>query len=274
MLFVGGMVPVVFSALAMNAVGKAAMEMVQEVRRQFREIPGIMEGTGKPEYDKCVAISTQASLKQMMLPGILTIGFPLIIAFLPMLFGMDNMIIAEMLGGYMAGVTVSGVLWAIFQNNAGGAWDNAKKSFEAGVEIDGEMTFKGSEAHKAAVTGDTVGDPFKDTSGPSMNILIKLTCLIGLVVAPILGGHALDADSHDTELTNDIEVVVNADDNAKAVVTTTKTVNGEVITEEKIIEGTTEEVEEKINALKEDAKVEIKKGEKVVKEIKEEVEKH
>ena len=171
MLFVGGMVPVVFSALAMNAVGKAAMEMVEEVRRQFKDIPGIMEGTGKPEYDKCVAISTQASLKEMVLPGVLTIGFPLIIAFVPMIFGMDNLAIAEMLGGYMAGVTVSGVLWAIFQNNAGGAWDNAKKSFEAGVEINGEMTYKGSEAHKAAVTGDTVGDPFKDTSGPSMNIL-------------------------------------------------------------------------------------------------------
>jgi K(+)-stimulated pyrophosphate-energized sodium pump len=187
MLFIGGMVPVVFSALAMNAVGKAAMEMVYEVRRQFKEIPGIMEGTGKPEYDKCVEISTNASLKEMMLPGILTIGLPLIITFIPMLFGMDNLIIAEMLGGYMAGVTVSGVLWAIFQNNAGGAWDNAKKSFDAGVMINGEMTHKGSAAHEAAITGDTVGDPFKDTSGPSMNILIKLTCLIGLVLAPILG---------------------------------------------------------------------------------------
>ena len=187
MLFIGAMVPVVFSALAMNAVGKAAMEMVYEVRRQFREIPGIMEGTGKPEYDKCVAISTEASLREMMLPGLLTIGFPLIITFLPMLFGMDKLMIAEMLGGYMAGVTVSGVLWAIFQNNAGGAWDNAKKSFEAGVMINGEMTHKGSAAHEAAITGDTVGDPFKDTSGPSMNILIKLTCLIGLVIAPILG---------------------------------------------------------------------------------------
>ena len=195
MLFVGGMVPVVFSALAMNAVGKAAMEMVYEVRRQFKEIPGIMEGKGKPEYDKCVDISTKASLRQMMAPGLLTILFPLGIAFLPMLFGMDNKEIAEMLGGYMAGVTVSGVLWAIFQNNAGGAWDNAKKSFEAGVEINGEMTYKGSEAHKAAVTGDTVGDPFKDTSGPSMNILIKLTCLIGLVIAPILGGH--EATTHE-----------------------------------------------------------------------------
>ncbi|MGB0462227.1 MAG: sodium-translocating pyrophosphatase [Flavobacteriales bacterium] len=179
-LFIGGMVPVVFSALAMNSVGKAAMEMVKEVRRQFKEIPGIMEGTGTPEYGKCVDISTQAALREMMLPGAITIIAPIIVG-----FGMG----AEALGAYMAGVAVSGVLWAIFQNNAGGAWDNAKKSFEAGVEIDGEMTFKGSEAHKAAVTGDTVGDPFKDTSGPSMNILIKLTCLVGLVIAPILGGH-------------------------------------------------------------------------------------
>ena len=125
----------------------------------------------------------------MMLPGILTIGSFLAITFIPMLLGMDHLMIAEMLGGYMAGVTVSGVLWAIFQNNAGGAWDNAKKSFEAGVMINGEMTHKGSAAHESAITGDTVGDPFKDTSSPSMNILIKLTCLIGLVIAPILGGH-------------------------------------------------------------------------------------
>ena len=210
MLFVGGMVPVVFSALAMNAVGKAAMEMVYEVRRQFKEIPGIMEGTGKPEYDKCVAISTEASLKEMMLPGLLTIGFPLAIAFIPMIFGMDNMMIAEMLGGYMAGVTVSGVLWAIFQNNAGGAWDNAKKSFEAGVMINGEMTHKGSAAHEAAITGDTVGDPFKDTSGPSMNILIKLTCLIGLVIAPILGGHADEGDVMNAETQEVIDVTSNS----------------------------------------------------------------
>ncbi|MFY0601385.1 MAG: sodium-translocating pyrophosphatase [Cyclobacteriaceae bacterium] len=177
-LFIGGMIPVVFSALAMRSVGKAAMEMVQEVRRQFKEIPGIMEGTGQPEYGKCVDISTKAAIKEMMLPGALTIVTPIIIG-----FAMGP----EALGSYMAGVAVSGVLWAIFQNNAGGAWDNAKKSFEAGVEINGEMTYKGSEAHKAAVTGDTVGDPFKDTSGPSMNILIKLTCLVGLVIAPILG---------------------------------------------------------------------------------------
>ena len=188
MLFIGGMIPVVFSALAMNSVGKAAMDMVYEVRRQFKEIPGIMEGTGKPEYGKCVEISTKAALREMMLPGILTIGFPIAIVLLgKLVYPENNQLIAEMLGGYMAGVTVSGVLWAVFQNNAGGAWDNAKKSFEAGVMINGEMTYKGSDAHKAAVTGDTVGDPFKDTSGPSMNILIKLTCLIGLVIAPILG---------------------------------------------------------------------------------------
>ncbi|HTG67358.1 MAG TPA: sodium/proton-translocating pyrophosphatase, partial [Flavobacterium sp.] len=197
MLFVGGMIPVVFSALAMNSVGKAAMDMVYEVRRQFKEIPGIMEGTGKPEYAKCVDISTKAALREMMLPGILTIGFPIAIVLLgKLVYGDNNQLIAEMLGGYMAGVTVSGVLWAVFQNNAGGAWDNAKKSFEAGVLINGEMTYKGSDAHKAAVTGDTVGDPFKDTSGPSMNILIKLTCLIGLVMAPILGNgsHTIDTN--------------------------------------------------------------------------------
>jgi K(+)-stimulated pyrophosphate-energized sodium pump len=264
MLFVGGMVPVVFSALAMNAVGKAAMEMVQEVRRQFKDIPGIMEGTGKPEYDKCVAISTQASLKEMMLPGLLTIGFPLVIAFVPMLFGMDNLAIAEMLGGYMAGVTVSGVLWAIFQNNAGGAWDNAKKSFEAGVEINGEMTYKGSEAHKAAVTGDTVGDPFKDTSGPSMNILIKLTCLIGLVIAPILGGHSSDNNLHSD---TNIEVTVNAtsdqdskavkdvrvnmtkndDGSFSAVVTYSVTENGKTTSKEDSFNGTQEEVDNAVN---------------------------
>jgi K(+)-stimulated pyrophosphate-energized sodium pump len=218
MLFVGGMVPVVFSALAMNSVGKAAMEMVYEVRRQFKEIPGIMEGTGKPDYGKCVDISTKASLKEMMLPGILTIGFPIVIVLIgKIVYPDNNLIIAEMLGGYMAGVTVSGVLWAIFQNNAGGAWDNAKKSFEAGVEINGEMTYKGSDAHKAAVTGDTVGDPFKDTSGPSMNILIKLTCLIGLVIAPILGDHGHEEtgqeSGHDA---NDHSTIMNGEQDATA----------------------------------------------------------
>ena len=198
-LFIGGMIPVVFSALAMQSVGKAAMDMVNEVRRQFREIPGILEGTGKPDYSKCVDISTKAALREMMLPGALTIITPIIVGFV---MG------AEALGAYMAGVAVSGVLWAIFQNNAGGAWDNAKKSFEAGVEINGEMTYKGSDAHKAAVTGDTVGDPFKDTSGPSMNILIKLTCLVGLVIAPILGGHTLsNAKKDKIEKKEKIEVV-------------------------------------------------------------------
>lgn len=252
MLFVGGMIPVVFSALAMNAVGKAAMEMVQEVRRQFKAIPGIMEGTGKPEYDKCVAISTQASLKEMMLPGLLTIGFPLIIAFLPLAFGMDKLAIAEMLGGYMAGVTVSGVLWAIFQNNAGGAWDNAKKSFEAGVEINGEMTYKGSDAHKAAVTGDTVGDPFKDTSGPSMNILIKLTCLIGLVIAPILGGHSNEEQAKNEVIIENIDVTVNSekDKMATATITTTYLIDGEESTKEEVIKGSLEDVQKQVEALK------------------------
>ncbi|MGW8121183.1 sodium-translocating pyrophosphatase [Roseivirga echinicomitans] len=198
-LFIGGMIPVIFSALAMESVGKAAMEMVKEVRRQFREIPGIMEGTATPEYAKCVDISTKAAIREMMLPGAITIIFPILVGFI---MG------AEPLGAYMAGVTVSGVLWAIFQNNAGGAWDNAKKSFEAGVMIDGEMTYKGSEAHKAAVTGDTVGDPFKDTSGPSMNILIKLTCLIGLVIAPLLvEGHMETADGSKAEVK---EIIIEA----------------------------------------------------------------
>jgi K(+)-stimulated pyrophosphate-energized sodium pump len=217
MLFIGGMIPVVFSALAMNSVGKAAMDMVYEVRRQFKEIPGIMEGTGKPEYAKCVDISTKAALREMMLPGIMTIGFPIAIVLLGLVvYGDNHQLVAEMLGGYMAGVTVSGVLWAVFQNNAGGAWDNAKKSFEAGVMINGEMTYKGSDAHKAAVTGDTVGDPFKDTSGPSMNILIKLTCLIGLVIAPILGN-----GSHNATASN-----ASCDKNEACCMTTTAKTEG------------------------------------------------
>ena len=262
MLFVGGMVPVVFSALAMNAVGKAAMEMVYEVRRQFKEIPGIMKGKAKPEYDKCVDISTKASLKEMMLPGILTIGTPIIITVLPMLFGLDNQLIAEMLGGYMAGVTVSGVLWAIFQNNAGGAWDNAKKSFEAGVEINGEMTYKGSEAHKASVTGDTVGDPFKDTSGPSMNILIKLTCLIGLVIAPILGGHSTGHHNTHEVSSNEIQISVDmkydkSNIDSEEVNATVKLVtdkNGKVTTEEFEFSGSETEVNKKVNKIVEEKK--------------------
>jgi K(+)-stimulated pyrophosphate-energized sodium pump len=176
-LFVGGMIPFIFSSLAIQAVGKAAMAMVEEVRRQFKTIPGIMEGTGKPEYDKCVAISTDASIKKMLAPGAIAILSPLIIGFL---------LGPEALGGFLAGATVSGVLMGMFQNNAGGAWDNAKKSFEKGVDINGQIYYKGSEPHKASVTGDTVGDPFKDTSGPSMNILIKLMSIVSLVVAPTL----------------------------------------------------------------------------------------
>jgi len=290
MLFVGGMIPVVFSAMAMKSVGKAAMEMVQEVRRQFREIPGIMEGTGTPEYAKCVDISTKAALKEMLLPGLLTIITPVIIG---LVFG------AEPLGGYMAGVCVSGVMWAIFQNNAGGAWDNAKKSFEAGVMINGEMTYKGSDAHKAAVTGDTVGDPFKDTSGPSMNILIKLTCLVGLVIAPILGNHGdvamatetsseevyfIDAEGNKTILTekqveylengessaieggenlkNKTETVVEMlknenNDQVTANVTIIRTVEGVETTETKTFTGTEEEVRAQLKDV-EGVKIKIK----------------
>lgn len=177
-LFIGGMIPFIFSSLAIRAVGEAAMAMVEEVRRQFREIPGIMEGTGKPEYEKCVAISTEASIRKMVLPGAITIISPILIGFL---------LGPEALGGFLAGATVSGVLMGMFQNNAGGAWDNAKKSFEKGVQINGETYYKKSEPHKASVTGDTVGDPFKDTSGPSMNILIKLMSIVALVLAPTLG---------------------------------------------------------------------------------------
>jgi K(+)-stimulated pyrophosphate-energized sodium pump len=176
-LFVGAMIPFIFSALCIQAVGKAAMDMVQEVRRQFREIPGIMEYKAKPEYEKCVAISTKASIREMMMPGAIALITPILVGFI---FG------PEVLGGLLAGVTVSGVLMGIFQSNAGGAWDNAKKSFEKGVMINGEMFYKKSEPHKASVTGDTVGDPFKDTSGPSMNILIKLMSIVSLVIAPYI----------------------------------------------------------------------------------------
>lgn len=257
MLFVGGMIPVVFSALAMESVGKAAMEMVQEVRRQFREIPGIMEGTGKPEYAKCVDISTQAALREMILPGLLTIITPIIIG---LAFG------AEPLGGYMAGVCVSGVMWAIFQNNAGGAWDNAKKSFEAGVMIDGVMTYKGSEAHKAAVTGDTVGDPFKDTSGPSMNILIKLTCLVGLVIAPILGEHAVEGAAVNQK---DIQVEMNVQgtDLAEATIVYTSTVNGEKTTMEKTFKGSQDEVKAQLTAFEESTKNTNGEVEKVIEKV-------
>jgi K(+)-stimulated pyrophosphate-energized sodium pump len=212
-LFVGAMIPFIFSSLAIRAVGEAAMAMVEEVRRQFKTIPGIMEGTGKPEYDKCVAISTDASIKKMMLPGAIAIVSPLLMGFI---------LGPEALGGFLAGATVSGVLMGMFQNNAGGAWDNAKKSFEKGVEINGEMYYKKSEPHKASVTGDTVGDPFKDTSGPSMNILIKLMSIVSLVIAPSLaqihgtktGGHA---QAHEKKIEINVTAKdVNAENNPDA----------------------------------------------------------
>ncbi|MCB0503513.1 MAG: sodium/proton-translocating pyrophosphatase, partial [Bacteroidetes bacterium] len=202
-LLIGGMLPFLFSALSMNAVGRAAMDMIEEVRRQFKTIPELTaalavmnknEGKdhkewsqedqatfdaadGKAEYDKCVEISTKASIREMVLPGLIAVLTPVV-------FGFAGG--AEMLGGVLAGVTVCGVLMAIFQSNAGGAWDNAKKMFEEGVEIKGNMYYKGSDAHKATVVGDTVGDPFKDTSGPSLNILLKLMSVVALVIAPLL----------------------------------------------------------------------------------------
>jgi len=197
MLFVGAMIPYIFSSLAIAAVGRAAMAMVKEVRRQFKELPGIMEGTQKPDYEKCINISTKASIREMVAPGALALISPTLVGFI---FG------PEALGGLLAGITVSGVLMGMFQNNAGGAWDNAKKSFEKGIEIDGKMEYKGSEAHKASITGDTVGDPFKDTSGPSMNILIKLTSIVALVIAP----HISEKNIHANQVENpdhDIEII-------------------------------------------------------------------
>ncbi|MBK8488640.1 MAG: sodium-translocating pyrophosphatase [Chitinophagales bacterium] len=215
-VFVGAMLPFLFSAMAMQSVGKAAMSMIQEVRRQFADIPALkaalevmkrndgkeMEewsqtdrdtfeaANGKAEYAKCVEISTQAAVKEMVLPGLMAVLVPVIVGFAPKVLGLNTagheLMGPEMLGGLLAGVTVSGVLMAIFQSNAGGAWDNAKKMFEEGVEIDGKMQYKGSEAHKAAVVGDTVGDPFKDTSGPSINILIKLMSVVSLVLAALM----------------------------------------------------------------------------------------
>ncbi|MCA1624485.1 MAG: sodium-translocating pyrophosphatase [Acidobacteria bacterium] len=196
-LFVGGMIPFIFSSLCIAAVGRAAMAMVKEVRRQFLEIPGIMEYKARPEYEKCVAISTKASLREMMLPGAIALTTPVVVGFV---FG------PEVLGGLLAGVTVTGVLMGMFQNNAGGAWDNAKKSFETGVMINGVMQYKGSEAHKASVTGDTVGDPFKDTSGPSMNILIKLMSIVALIIAPHINANVNKTTPH-AEIAPKVEVV-------------------------------------------------------------------
>ena len=199
-LFVGGMLPFLFSSMAMGAVGRAAMAMIEEVRRQFKDIPELKkalelmnlkeesdwsdndrkiynDALNKAEHGRCVEISTQSAIKEMIAPGILAVISPVVVGFI---FG------PETLGGLLAGVTVSGVLMAIFQSNSGGAWDNAKKMIEEGFTIDGELLSKGSDAHKAAVVGDTVGDPFKDTSGPSLNILIKLMSVVSLVIAPLI----------------------------------------------------------------------------------------
>ncbi len=175
-LLFGAMLPYVFSAMAMGAVGRAAGDMIREVGRQLKEIPGLMEGTAKAEYTHCVDISTKAAIREMVAPGVLAIVVPVVVGFIS----------PDMLGGLLAGVTVSGVLFAIFQANAGGAWDNAKKRIESTITVDGETYGKGSEAHKASVVGDTVGDPLKDTSGPSLNILIKLIAVVSLVIAPLL----------------------------------------------------------------------------------------
>lgn len=275
-LFIGAMIPFVFSALSMNAVGKAAMAMIEEVRRQFKEIPELKaaleamkrnEGKehkdwsdednaifdaadGKPEYDKCVDISTKASIKEMVLPGVLAITVPVIVGFGGKLFGIGG---PEMLGGLLAGVTSAGVLMAIFQSNAGGAWDNAKKMIEEGVEINGVKYGKGSEVHKAAVIGDTVGDPFKDTSGPSLNILLKLMSVVALVIAPSIALPDFAAD--DSALLNGstIEMTLEAETAADGTVTettvsteTATNAAGDVVTEtvEKVVETTTEKVNE------------------------------
>ena len=228
-LFIGAMLPFLFSAMSMNAVGRAAMAMIQEVRRQFKDIPELKAALnamnkndgkefdqwpaadqktfeaadGKAEYAKCVAISTRASIREMIIPGLVAVLVPVAFGFGPkwlsqfggedetsmlyqLLNGLSGNTNAMMLGGLLAGVTVSGVLMALFQSNAGGAWDNAKKMIEEGAEVDGVKLGKGSEAHKAAVVGDTVGDPFKDTSGPSLNILLKLMSVVALVIATLI----------------------------------------------------------------------------------------
>lgn len=276
-LLVGGMLPFVFSALAMNAVGRAAMAMIEEVRRQFRDIPQLKaalvvmkkydsdmskasvedrkifdEADGVADYSKCVEISTKASLREMVLPGLMAITVPVLVGYIGG---------AQMLGGLLAGVTTSGVLMAIFQSNAGGAWDNAKKTIE-------EKGLKGTDAHKASVVGDTVGDPFKDTSGPSLNILLKLMSVVALVIAPSIALDAAEIAEYNRE--NGVEMVAqqnlkevqvelinNADGTVKGVVTTTTTENGTATTDEKVFEGTAEEVKAEIQNLK-DVKVEVK----------------
>ena len=212
-LLVGGMIPFLFSSFCMRAVGDAANAMVEEVRRQFREIKGILEGTAEADYEKCVEISTKAAIRHMMIPGALALVSPVVIGFI---------LGPEALGGFLSGVLVSGVMMAFFQSNAGGAWDNAKKIFEKGVEIKGEMFYKGSEPHKAAVVGDTVGDPFKDTSGPSLNILIKLVSIVAMVIAPVLPITGLFQKSHDANPNTAHHIVVPAQSSPITTVANTK----------------------------------------------------
>lgn len=258
-LFLGGMLPFVFSAMAMNAVGRAAMSMITEVRRQFKDIPALKaalevmkknEGKeqsdwseddkktfaaadGVAEYDKCVEISTKASIKEMVVPGLLAVIAPVLIGFVGG---------AEMLGGLLAGVTVSGVLMAIFQSNAGGAWDNAKKMFEEGAEINGEMHYKGSEAHKAAVVGDTVGDPFKDTSGPSLNILLKLMSVVALVIAPSIALEKVTSTNNENTSFN-IEVTTDMNTNQEVAQFETNKVSDDVVVKTEV-QATTENTSE------------------------------
>ncbi len=284
-LLIGGMLPFVFSALSMKAVGRAAMAMIEEVRRQFKDIPQLKAALeimrkydsdmskaseedrkifdaadGYAEYEKCVEISTEASIREMVLPGLLALAVPVIVGFVGG---------AEMLGGLLAGVTTSGVLMAIFQSNAGGAWDNAKKMIE-------EQGKKGTAAHKAAVVGDTVGDPFKDTSGPSLNILLKLMSVVALVIAPSIALDAVDVNAYvkekaatemvAKEVTKEVkvEMVKNEDGTVTATVITTITDNGEIVTEEKVFEGTEDEVKAKLETLK-DVEVKVNKIEEVIK---------
>ncbi|MEZ4327708.1 MAG: sodium-translocating pyrophosphatase [Polyangiales bacterium] len=255
-LFLGGMLPFLFSAMAMSAVGDAAMEMIEEVRRQFRDIPGLLEGTAKPDTAKCVDISTKASLKRMQLPGALAIVTPVLVGFGGNLIAPG--VGAEALGGVLAGVTVSGVLMAIFMSNAGGAWDNAKKSFEGGgyKMKNGEVHPKGSEAHNAAVVGDTVGDPFKDTAGPSLNILVKLMSVVALVIAPNIAvpastaatetvAVAAAADTAETETTPATAEAPAADDaEAEAAPTGANPMIDDILGEEEEDEELDEEDEE------------------------------
>ncbi len=282
-LLVGGMLPFVFSAMAMNAVGRAAMAMIEEVRRQFRDIPQLKAALevmrrydsdmskatvedrkifdaadGYAEYDKCVAISTKASIKEMVLPGLMAIVVPVAVGFIGG---------AEMLGGLLAGVTTCGVLMAIFQSNAGGAWDNAKKMIE-------EQGRKGTDAHKAAVVGDTVGDPFKDTSGPSLNILLKLMSVVALVIAPSIALSsdsltAYSADKTGQETRKEVRVEMNdtTGDMSRAVVTTTTTEDGVTSTNEQVFEGTRDEVKARLDALDKEGKdIQVTKN-KIIKEV-------